>query len=102
MTIHAPIDTRIAERQAVAARHITRMRNAAETLEFRPERLMGRLAFLDALSFCIETDLSAEMDDLRHDLRIDREGFPTNDEGDRIPNAERRYVPLKSLERNAA
>ena len=88
--------------QQARAANIARMAKAAAAWAKFPASDWAEYEFLDALGFAIDADLSSEMADLRHELRIDADGFPLNGDGDRPHHAVRRYVPLTSLGRDVA
>lgn len=54
-----------------------------------------RLAFLDRLQFIIETDLGDELDAARHELGVDAEGYPLDQDGYTTLGAERRFIPAE-------
>jgi hypothetical protein len=97
MNALTPILSPQEQRKAADRENLRRAAKLAENLAADPDSDWRKLFFLEAMSFCIDSDLSAEMDDLRHDLRIDAEGYPLNDEGERKGNT-LRYVPLQRLE----
>ena len=63
------------------------------------DRDFTELQALDALSHVFpDSDMFAEaMNDLRHDIGLDEEGFPLTDEGDLDLRADRVWVPVARL-----
>ena len=60
----------------------------------------AELEAMDALSHVFpDGDMFAEaMDNLRHDIGLDEEGYPLNDEGDLDLRADRPWVPLPRIQ----
>ena len=81
-----------AERRARYAAAVTRMAKLAIEWADRPDDDLAKLAFLDVLGFCIDSDLGEEADKLRRDLGLTEDGFPADDYGFAVPGAERRVV----------
>lgn len=67
---------------------------ACALLVLKPSDPALELEFLERIAALGYENIPQAIEDLRHDLRIDPEGFPLNDDGDRIEGAERRYIPV--------
>lgn len=82
---------------AIQKAHIERAAEALSDWAKRPDSEWSELVFLDAFSFLGIDSIPDRMDDIRHDLSIDEEGYSLTDEGFRKERADRRWVPLKAL-----
>lgn len=91
--INARVDEQIAKRSA----YISRMARTALDWAARPQDDFSKLAFLDALSFVIDSDLADEITDLKFELGMDADGYPLTDEGDTDLHGDRVFVPAGAL-----
>jgi hypothetical protein len=84
----------ITERQAIEHAQIKRMAARMAFWAERPDSDNRKLAALDALKLCIDSDLSDDIEPLLHEMGIDAEGYSLDDDGDRVPDADRVFVPM--------
>jgi len=90
--LHPPVDTRSAIRAAAIMRLAKELADWAE----RPRDDWSELRAIDAACrvWPDADDLVRVRNDLMFELRLDPEGYPLTDEGDRDWNADRRFFPM--------
>lgn len=93
----ARINARANELIAKRSAYISRMARTALDWAARPQDDFSKLAFLDALSFVIDSDISDEIAELKFELGMDADGYPLTDEGDTDIRSPRAYVPMEAM-----
>ena len=83
----------VANHRARHAAQVTAMAKAAIEWADRPHDPFFRLRYLELAQLVTGADLSDDMDECRHELNIDEEGYPLDCNGYTICGRDREYIP---------